>query len=174
MTTTTTITRSASAMASAIRELHDTAETRLHPAGRPVIAAADLRTSPARRPAPPNAPHARAATRGVVPAQVRRGLAMLALLVIAAVVLSVVLGSVGTGTATAAPELGALAGADSTAATTDEVALVVGPGETVWDLALPYVPAGEDAQLFMAQVLTRNGVEATAVRPGTVIRIPLG
>jgi hypothetical protein len=167
-------------MAIATWELHASTATRIHPAGRSELGAPGLRTSPARRPAPPNAPHARAATRGAVPAQVRRGLSMLALLVIAAVA-SVVLSSLGG--ATAAAELdalgigGPLVGAERGALDDvqgDEIAVVIGPGETVWDLALPYLPAGVDAQVFMSRVLERNDVQATAVQPGTVIRIPLG
>jgi hypothetical protein len=160
----TTITRSASAMAIATWELHDTG-LRIHPAEHRFVSAPGLRTSPERRPAPPNASHARAATRGAMPAQVRRGLAVLALLVIAVVASAVLLGSLG------APDAAAASG-PLDAAVGAEITVVVGPGETAWDLVLPHVPAGANAQLFVSAVLERNGLEATSVQPGTVIRIP--
>lgn len=53
-----------------------------------------------------------------------------------------------------------------------EATVVVGPGETVWDIATEYVPAGVHPQAYVAQVLRYNDLEATAVMPGTALRLP--
>jgi hypothetical protein len=108
--------------------------------------------------APPNTTGSRAATRPGVPARVRRRLVGLALLVIVAVL------QVGLGAqrADGAAEPG----------TPAEIVVVVQPGQTVWGLTRPHAPAGADAGVFAVRVLERNGLDATAVRAGTVVRIP--
>ena len=53
-----------------------------------------------------------------------------------------------------------------------EATVVVGPGETVWDIATEYVPDGVHPQAYVAQVLRYNDLEATAVMPGTALRLP--
>jgi hypothetical protein len=50
--------------------------------------------------------------------------------------------------------------------------VVVGPGETVWDVAADYVPEGQNAHAYVARVLELNDVDATAVAPGTVLHLP--
>nr|MBA2529947.1 LysM peptidoglycan-binding domain-containing protein [Euzebyales bacterium]MBA3622093.1 LysM peptidoglycan-binding domain-containing protein [Euzebyales bacterium] len=51
--------------------------------------------------------------------------------------------------------------------------VVVEPGDTVWDLIAPHVPAGHSRQVYAAQVLDHNRVEASAaLRPGMVLRLP--
>ena len=50
--------------------------------------------------------------------------------------------------------------------------VVVGPGDTVWDLAVPRTPPGERPHAYVAEVLTLNGVDAGAIRPGTVLALP--
>jgi nucleoid-associated protein YgaU len=50
--------------------------------------------------------------------------------------------------------------------------VVVGPGDTVWDIARPYAPAGVAPQAYVAQVLRYNDVQATAIQPGTVLQLP--
>ena len=51
-------------------------------------------------------------------------------------------------------------------------AVVVGEGETVWDIAREYVPAGVHPQAYVAAVLRHNDVDPTAVVPGTVLELP--
>lgn len=53
-----------------------------------------------------------------------------------------------------------------------EATVVVGPGDTVWDIAVDYLPAGEHAHAYAARILQHNGVEASAVAPGSVLRLP--
>lgn len=55
----------------------------------------------------------------------------------------------------------------------EPVRLVVGPGDTVWDLAAPHAPAGTDAMAYVAEVAAFNDVDPRAVRPGTVLRLPV-
>jgi NAD/NADP transhydrogenase alpha subunit len=50
--------------------------------------------------------------------------------------------------------------------------VVVGAGETVWDIAANYVPAGETAHGYVARVLRYNDIDAAAVAPGTVLQLP--
>lgn len=52
------------------------------------------------------------------------------------------------------------------------VRVVVEPGDTVWDLAAARLPAGEDLQGYVAEVVERNRVDATALAPGTVLLLP--
>lgn len=50
--------------------------------------------------------------------------------------------------------------------------VVVGAGETVWDIAADYVPAGETTHGYVARVLRFNDIDAAAVAPGTVLQLP--
>jgi hypothetical protein len=50
--------------------------------------------------------------------------------------------------------------------------VVVGTGETVWDIAASYVPEGETAHGYVARVLRYNDIDAAAVVPGTVLQLP--
>jgi hypothetical protein len=52
------------------------------------------------------------------------------------------------------------------------LAVVVGPGDTVWELALGATPAGEDPRAYVAEVVAVNGIDPGALRPGTVLRLP--
>lgn len=90
----------------------------------------------------------------------RRRLLPLVALVTLLVVLSSVAALGGSG--------GAVAGSQGDA----EITVVVGPGETLWDLVLPYAPAGADAQAWVAEVVTLNGVDARRLPPGAVLRVP--
>lgn len=54
-----------------------------------------------------------------------------------------------------------------------EAMVVLGPGETVWDLALAYAPAGENVQQWVAEVVAQNGGDARKIQPGTALRIPV-
>jgi hypothetical protein len=62
----------------------------------------------------------------------------------------------------------------SSDAGTVEATVVVAPGETVWDIAAEYTPAGAHPQAYVAQVLRYNDLDASAVLPGTVLRLPRG
>ena len=53
-----------------------------------------------------------------------------------------------------------------------EATVVVAPGETVWDIAAEYVPPGAHPQAYVAEVLRYNDLTASAVLPGTVLRLP--
>jgi hypothetical protein len=55
-----------------------------------------------------------------------------------------------------------------------DVVVVVAEGETVWDLVLPYAPAGSDPHEWVALVARHNDVEPRAIRPGEVLRVPIG
>ncbi len=130
--------------------------------------------SPARRPASPNATDRRAATRsgGV---RGRRSVAVLALLVIVVGALLLLLPgrSVADAMDPTAPAVAPVADmAVKTITGAGFGPLVLGEGETVWDLVLPHLPAGVDAQSYVRSVLDHNGLLATAVPPGTVIRLP--
>jgi hypothetical protein len=130
---------------------HPTAGRASRPAPRAV--------PPARRPAPARSAASRAATRtSGVPARIRRRLAGLALLVIVCAAFVV------------AGRADAAAGGAATGATAEVLAVVV-EGETVWDVALPAVPAGEDPLVYVSEVVRRNGLHSTAVAPGTVVRL---
>lgn len=50
--------------------------------------------------------------------------------------------------------------------------VVVGAGETVWDIAADYLPAGETTHGYVARVLRFNDIDAAAVAPGTVLQLP--
>jgi LysM domain len=51
--------------------------------------------------------------------------------------------------------------------------VVVGPGQTLWDIAAQYAPADRDRTAWAAEIAERNGVDAQAVRPGTPLVLPL-
>lgn len=54
----------------------------------------------------------------------------------------------------------------------EPVTIVVGPGDTVWQLAAPHAPAGTDPMAYVVEVAAFNDVDPRAVRPGTVLRLP--
>ena len=53
-----------------------------------------------------------------------------------------------------------------------ELAVVVAPGETVWDIANEYLPQGAHPQAYVGEVLRYNDITASAVQPGSVLRLP--
>ncbi len=55
---------------------------------------------------------------------------------------------------------------------TVELTVVVAPGETVWDIATDYLPQGHQPQAYVAEVLRYNELDAAAIQPGTVLRLP--
>jgi len=50
--------------------------------------------------------------------------------------------------------------------------IVVGPGDTLWDLARAYAPRRQDPMAYLAEVIALNDVKATTLRPGMVLRLP--
>lgn len=85
----------------------------------------------------------------------RRGVGVLALLVVA-VLAVLLLGRGAVGAELAEPP----------------AQVVVQPGETVWDLVGPYVPAGTDRSVYAATVAEANDVDPRRLPPGTVLRLP--
>lgn len=55
----------------------------------------------------------------------------------------------------------------------DPLTVVVGPGDTIWELARAHAPAGVDTMTYAAAITAHNGVTATALRPGTVLELPV-
>lgn len=53
-----------------------------------------------------------------------------------------------------------------------QATVVVAEGDTVWDIAVAYLPEGANTHAYVAQVLEHNDLDAAAVRPGTVLRLP--
>jgi nucleoid-associated protein YgaU len=66
----------------------------------------------------------------------------------------------------------ALTGGDVAVARMD-VAVVIPESGTLWDLAERYAPAGVDRALWVAEVAERNAVDPAAMRPGTVVSLPV-
>ena len=50
--------------------------------------------------------------------------------------------------------------------------VVVGPGETVWDIASEYLPAGGSTHAYVAEILAYNDVQAASIAPGAVLQLP--
>ena len=119
------------------------------------IATAQRPYGAARRPA---APRARA-----VPAR-RRPNVLLRRRIAAVLVIAVV--------ALAVSGLWAMRSEASSDAGVVEATVVVAPGDTVWDIAAAYTPAGAHPQAYVAEVLRYNDLTASAVLPGTVLRLP--
>ena len=52
-----------------------------------------------------------------------------------------------------------------------DLTVVVAPGQTLWDIAGRYAPAGRDITGWAAEIAAYNDVDAQAVRPGTPLVI---
>ena len=50
--------------------------------------------------------------------------------------------------------------------------VVLGEGDTVWDVAGPFRPEGTELQTWIRQVVELNEFDVTALPPGTVVRLP--
>lgn len=55
---------------------------------------------------------------------------------------------------------------------TPPIRAVVAQGDTIWDLAAPYVPEGMDLQSYVAEVIVHNQVDPGALEPGSVLDLP--
>lgn len=51
--------------------------------------------------------------------------------------------------------------------------VVVGEGDTLWDLAWPYLPVGQDLRAYVLDVAADNEISPGALRPGMVVRFPI-
>jgi hypothetical protein len=157
-----TITRSASAMAIAVRELHRTADAttsrlvscRVASPGHAVPRSPVTRRVVSRRAGVDQ----RAATRRRPSARTRRRVAGLALLVVVAITVIALGGGAGAATDTARDR--------------SPAHVVLGAGETVWGAVAPHAPSGVDTVTWVHQVVAHNDFDATALPPGTVVRLP--
>lgn len=59
-----------------------------------------------------------------------------------------------------------------TGVVTTPVEVVIAPGDTIWDLAHAHAPKGQNPRAYVARIVAANDVEATALAPGTVLRLP--
>jgi hypothetical protein len=50
--------------------------------------------------------------------------------------------------------------------------VVVGPEDTLWDLAKTHAPSGQGPLSYLAEIIDFNDVKATALQPGMVLRLP--
>ena len=53
-----------------------------------------------------------------------------------------------------------------------DATVVVAEGDTVWDIAVAHLPEGGNAHAYVAEVLEHNDLDAAALRPGTLLRLP--
>lgn len=90
----------------------------------------------------------------------RRLVAMLLLVIVTGLVPAVVL----AGTAPART--------DAVSAVRPPLAVVVGQGDTLWDLALAHAPSTQDPVAYVSEVIVLNDVKAAALEPGMVLRLP--
>lgn len=58
------------------------------------------------------------------------------------------------------------------ATTTGTATVVVGPGDTIWDLATANRPPGTEPSTYVAEVVALNSLDPSRLRPGTVLRLP--
>lgn len=123
-------------------------------------------TRPAGRSATAERPRLRSREPSRAAAYRRRRLIPAALTVVVAITLLLVgMSSVGSG-ATAAAGVGAANGVVA------PVEVVVSPGDTIWDLAHRHAPAGQDPRAYVVRILEINDLDATALLPGKVVRLP--
>jgi hypothetical protein len=87
----------------------------------------------------------------------RRRAGALAALVLLAFLLTVAIGRVGAGAGLEDPVAGHV---------------VVGPGETLWDVAVATAPPGVDVRRHLADLEALNGLERGEVAAWTVVLIP--
>lgn len=50
--------------------------------------------------------------------------------------------------------------------------VVVGPGETLWQVVVPHAPAGAHPMAYVVEVAAYNDIDPRAVPAGTVLRLP--
>jgi LysM repeat protein len=47
-------------------------------------------------------------------------------------------------------------------------------GDTLWDIAAVYTPAGEDVRRTVVDIRRANGLSGSVIYPGQVLQIPVG
>jgi len=47
-------------------------------------------------------------------------------------------------------------------------------GDTLWDIAAVYTPAGEDVRHTVADIREANGLAGSVIYPGQVLQVPVG
>ncbi|MGH8900196.1 MAG: LysM peptidoglycan-binding domain-containing protein [Egibacteraceae bacterium] len=62
--------------------------------------------------------------------------------------------------------------ADVASAVRPPLTVVVGQGDTLWDIALVHAPSTQDPVTYVAEVIVLNDVKAAALEPGMVLRLP--
>lgn len=100
----------------------------------------------------------------------RRGLVMARrrlVALVAALVLGTALGGVVSSVRAADPPVEGAAGPENF------VTLVVAPGDTIWSLVAPHVPAGYELPSYVAEVLAYNDVRPADLQAGSVLRLPI-
>lgn len=106
----------------------------------------------------------RAAARRSVGVYRRRRAMALATAVAAAATVGALAAQLGEGPGREAPA--------GSATTAGAATVVVGPGDTVWDLAAVNRPPGREPSSYVAEVVALNGLDPSRLRPGTVLRLP--
>ncbi|MBA2319401.1 MAG: hypothetical protein H0V93_16715 [Euzebyales bacterium] len=149
-------------MAIAVREPHRTADAATSRVVSRRVASPEQaapRSPATRRPVSRRAGvDPRAATRRRPSARTRRRLAGLALLVLLAI--------------TVVPLGGGASATTDTAGGRAPAHVVLGAGETVWAAVAPHAPHGVDAATWAHRVVAHNDFDATALPPGTIVRLP--
>ena len=69
---------------------------------------------------------------------------------------------------------GTVAGSDRASALSDSAytEVLIEAGDTLWDLARTYGPAGEDTREVVYTICTLNEIDADEIQPGQTILIP--
>lgn len=123
------------------------------------VALRDSTVEPVERPRLRVVPPVRPATH-----RVYRARRLLVIIVLATTAAAVGLGVVATRPA---------ASVTSTMDSTVGVTVVIGPGETLWDVAVDYLPDGRDRMSWIADVAAANDADPGTLRPGTAVVIPV-
>ena len=56
----------------------------------------------------------------------------------------------------------------------ERVEHLVVTGDTLWDIAAVYTPAGEDVRHTVGDIRTANGLANSVIYPGQVLQVPVG
>lgn len=62
---------------------------------------------------------------------------------------------------------------DGIGASREATTVVVGAGETLWEVAGPYAPENVEPHVWARRVAQANGLEPGSIRPGTQLRLPV-
>jgi nucleoid-associated protein YgaU len=56
----------------------------------------------------------------------------------------------------------------------ERVEHLVVTGDTLWDIAAVYTPAGEDVRHTVADIREANGLADSVIYPGQILQVPVG